>query len=187
MIVNALTHRPGGILNVIETPVEIKNPFNGNVVKTLAIWDTGATSCAITEKLAQQLSLPIIAKGRVLGVHGEREVNVHDVEIKLNNENIQLRTRVSACSELSSDGSIGLLLGMDVITKGDFFITNHNGNTVMTFRVPSLETKDFCEEIKEYNRFSKIHDIQRKKGITKCPCGSGKDFKNCHGKSIYNQ
>jgi len=36
---------------------------------------------------------------------------------------------------------------MDVITKGDFVITNFNGNTVFSFRVPSCECIDYVEQI----------------------------------------
>jgi hypothetical protein len=35
------------------------------------------------------------------------------------------------------------LIGMDVITQGDFAITNLNGKTVMSFRVPSIAMIDF--------------------------------------------
>ena len=87
---------------------------------------------------------------------------------------------------MSDDGRVGLLLGMNVISKGDFIVTNHSGHTTMTFRVPSLESIDFVGELEEYNRIRRIYDIQKKKGIEKCPCKSGKDFKNCHGKSIYH-
>ena len=40
-----------------------------------------------------------------------------------------------------------VILGMDVITQGDFSITNLNGNTVFSFRVPSLHRLDYVAEI----------------------------------------
>ena len=36
-----------------------------------------------------------------------------------------------------------LLIGMDIIEKGDFAVTNHNGETVLTYRFPSSELIDF--------------------------------------------
>ena len=34
---------------------------------------------------------------------------------------------------------------MDVISQGDFSITNYNGNTCMSFRKPSMHEIDFCK------------------------------------------
>lgn len=39
-----------------------------------------------------------------------------------------------------------VLVGMDIISMGDFSITNQNGNTVFSFRVPSCHTVDFVQE-----------------------------------------
>ena len=39
-----------------------------------------------------------------------------------------------------------VLLGMDVITLGDFAVTNVDGVTTFSFRVPSLVHIDFVEE-----------------------------------------
>jgi len=42
-----------------------------------------------------------------------------------------------------------VLIGMDVISQGDFSITNENGNTVFSFRVPSAHTVDFVKQHNE--------------------------------------
>jgi hypothetical protein len=44
------------------------------------------------------------------------------------------------------------LFGMDVIGSGDLAITNHNGKTTFTFRIPPCEEIDFVAEIAEHNR-----------------------------------
>ncbi len=36
-----------------------------------------------------------------------------------------------------------LIIGMDIITKGDFSITNLNGQTLCSFRLPSLHALDY--------------------------------------------
>lgn len=186
MGVNALRRSHGETVNCIKTPVRIINVFNGEEESTLAIWDTGATNCVITKSMAQKLGLVSVSKTIVNGVHGSREVNVYFVKIVLNNENITLTTRVTECEELSSSHDTGMLIGMDLIQKGDFCISNFKGDTVMTFRVPSLECIDFVEEIQLYNKYLKIHELNIKRGITdKCGCGSGKLYKNCHGQSPY--
>lgn len=187
MTVNALVKQYGSYVNCIKTPVKIINLSNGKESNSLAIWDTGATNCVITKSMAQNFGLIPVSKTVVNGVHGQKEVNVYYVKIILNNENITLSTRVTECEELSSSHDTGMLIGMDLIQKGDFCISNFSGNTVMTFRVPSLECIDFVEEIRLHNKYLKIHELNVKKNIAdKCGCGSGKLYKNCHGNSPYS-
>jgi hypothetical protein len=40
-------------------------------------------------------------------------------------------------------GNVEALIGMNVISLGDFTISNFAGRTCMTFRMPSLETTDY--------------------------------------------
>jgi hypothetical protein len=35
--------------------------------------------------------------------------------------------------------NFGVLIGMDIITRGDFTVTNFEGKTIMSFRMPSLD------------------------------------------------
>lgn len=93
------------------------------------------------------LGLKPIKRKLVRGVHGVKEVNVYPVKITLNNKNITLQSDATECDELFPDKSVGLLIGMNIITKGDFVVTNYQGSTVMTFRVPSLQKIDFVAEI----------------------------------------
>ena len=71
---------------------------------------------------------------------------------------------------------------MDIITLGDFALTNVNGNTTVSFRIPSVETIDY---VKEYNQKKnpKPYIAPKIPGRNDpCHCGSGKKYKNCHGK-----
>jgi len=182
---NALSKRYAGIVNCITTPVKLTNPFTGVTLDTEGIWDTGATNSVITQSTANTLNLKPHTRATVAGVHGPKEVNVYYVEITLNNDQITLRTEVTECEELRANHSVGMLIGMNIISMGDFCITNFNGKTVMSFIHPSQKDVDFVRDIKEYNRIMKMHEIWIKRGIKKCPCGSGKTFENCHGKMIY--
>lgn len=77
-------------------------------------------------------------------------------------------------------GNFGAIIGMDIIAQGDFSITNHDGVTLMTFRIPSVAPIDY---VAEANRI-------RFDGVSRndpCPCGAldanGKPlkFKKCCG------
>ena len=108
-----------------------------------------------------------------------RTIVVYYVKITLNNKNITLKTQVTECDELSPDNSVGMLIGMNIVTLGDFAITNYQGNTTMTFRVPSLQKIDFVAGI---NAGTQIVNDKIPKRNDPCPCGSGKKYKYCCGK-----
>lgn len=44
-------------------------------------------------------------------------------------------------------GAHDILIGMDVISAGDFAISNHEGRTVFSFRMPSAGRIDFAGEV----------------------------------------
>ncbi|MDR3297203.1 MAG: retropepsin-like domain-containing protein, partial [Prevotellaceae bacterium] len=136
-----------GIARSIITPVEIKNVFSQDKVSTTGIWDTGATGSVITKSTASALGLLPVKRTRVRGIHGNKEVNVYYVNITLSNKNITLNTQVTECDELSVDNNVGMLIGMNIITTGDFAVTNYQGQTTMSFRVPSLQKIDFVKVV----------------------------------------
>ena len=125
------------------------------------------------------LGLSPIRVENVRGVHGIKPANVYYVKITLNNKNITLNAPVTECEELSDDNSVGMLIGMNIICMGDFAITNFNGNTTMSFRVPSIQSIDFVKGLKDGNLYVKEKPLGRN---DPCPCGSGKKFKHCCGK-----
>jgi len=177
--VHALSRRYPTISRVITSEMDVYNTSTGKFESTHGIWDTGATSSAITKDLAKSLDLVPISQTNVKGVHGLKEgVNVFAVKVVLNNQNVTVVLPVTECEQLTDDDSCKFLIGMDVISKGDFAITNYDGKTVMSFRVPSLQTIDFVSGIKNHKPI--VSDkIPGRNDL--CNCGSGKKYKNCHG------
>lgn len=181
--INALSRHFGSIVDCITTQAKIVNPFTNKELTTIAIWDTGAQNSVITKAAASTLGLVKSGKRKIRGVHGVKEVDAYIARITLHNENISVVAEVTECDELSADGGINMLIGMNIIQQGDFVITNHSGETVMAFRKPSLETVDFVAELKELDKYEKMHRLNLGKRLPdKCGCGSGKLYKNCHGK-----
>ncbi|MDR3189208.1 MAG: aspartyl protease family protein [Prevotellaceae bacterium] len=148
--IQALTGHYPSINNRIITPVELKNVLTQQVLQTTGLWDTGATNSVVTKSAAKALGLRAITRAIARGVHGKKRVNVYYVNITLNKTNITLNARVTECEELSFDNSVGLLIGMDIITMGDFAVTNYQGKTVMSFRVPSVQKIDFMETFEDW-------------------------------------
>jgi hypothetical protein len=180
MQVHALTHIHKGIASSIITPAEVTNIANNQTLKISGIWDTGATNSVITKITAKSLGLIPITMATVRGVHGEKKVNVYFVKITLNNNMININATVTECDELSDNNTVGMLIGMNIITLGDFAITNYGGNTTMSFRVPSLQRIDYVQGLKNNNPIIKEKLPGRN---DPCNCGSGKKYKNCCGKN----
>lgn len=178
--VHALTVRSSTITNVITSDVVVTNVFTGDTSVSKGIWDTGATNSVITQSLARKLNLQPISRVITNGVHGPKEVNVYYIRLTLNNEKVSVNMKATECSELSGDSSIGLLIGMDLIALGDFAITNYQGKTVMSFRIPSIQCIDFVQGM----RHSQPVVSDKLPGRNDpCPCGSGKKYKHCCGKN----
>lgn len=179
--VNALTYNPKKRVNVILTPIEITNFLDkAKRINSRGLWDTGATNSCITREHAKQLGLKPVQKANVQGVFGLREVPVYYVNVTLNNQQISIDVLVTECDSLSADGDVGMLIGMDIIGLGDFAISNYEGETTMTFRRPSIAKTDYVQLLNQMKPQQKSEKIGRN---DPCPCGSGKKFKNCHGKN----
>lgn len=159
--------------NQVEGMVRIAN-FTG-------LWDTGATASVITSKVVEALGLQPIGMQKVFNANGSAIVGKYMVSLYMPNHVVFPYMAVTEGSMKDAD----MLIGMDVISKGDFSLSNFGGKTTMTFRMPSMEAKNYVKEIGEYRKLLKIHEAWLRHGNNKCPCGSKKQWENCHGKSIY--
>lgn len=142
---NFTTEYPG-IVNVIATDVAIAPQANlgtPNVpqVQTQAIWDTGATGTVITKKVAQALNLKPTGITRVQGVNGVSMKNTYIIMVRLPNNVTITHIEATECDELN--GPFEVLIGMNIIAMGDFVVTNSEGKTVFSFRIPSVSRIDF--------------------------------------------
>ena len=144
MKIHALARRYSALVNRIESPAVIINPDTQEELATNGIWDTGATNSVITKKAVQKLKLPIREFTDVRGVGGLiTDVPVYLVDIRLNNENIVVRARVTECEELSIDGQIDMLIGMNII----LMIISYYKNRILAFYI----FKDFWFYNKVFN------------------------------------
>lgn len=171
----------------ILTPAHIAPAFdpaqvNPNTCAHLPItvlWDTGATNSVIVTSLAQRLQLTPIGRSSVNHAGGHSEVYTYLVNFVLPNQVGVPGILVSACPD--NAGDFDAILGMDIISQGDFSITNVNQQTCMTFRTPSIEIVDYVAVARQI----KFAGTPRN---APCPCGKqGADgkplkFKECHGR-----
>ena len=110
-----------------------------------AIWDTGATNSAITQKVIDDCGLVATGMAQVSGVHGVAQAETYLVNIALPDNVVFAGIRVTKGSLVGGD----ILIGMDIINQGDFTVTNYGGTTKFSFRVPSQGHIDFVPEINQ--------------------------------------
>jgi hypothetical protein len=145
---------------VLQSPVQVSEAFDprsGNprplAQPYIATWDTGATNTVITSKVVTELGLKPSGKVKVRGVGPAGTLLEHDSDTYL--VNILLPNNVAVMGVRVSENAVegcDVLIGMDVITEGDLAITNHNGKTTFSFRMPPCDEIDFVAEIEEHNR-----------------------------------
>ena len=166
---SALTIRGQGKLAVIQSEVGICVPFLGELSdqKDLVIgafrgiWDTGATGSVITPKVVAHLGLKATGKKKVNTANGSDVKNTYLVNIALPS-NVMVQNVVVTEGNLGEESMFDVLIGMDVITLGDFVITNKT-NTIMSFRIPSLAEIDYGADIQRENNIAQMR-AQRNAG-----------------------
>ena len=169
-----------GKLNALKTKVIISESFDPNncpkdiiFKQYIAIWDTGATNTAISEKVVNECQLRPVGIIKRAYAGGEEQSNTYFVNIKLPNKVGVQEIKVIGVEKIKD---ADVLIGMDIISQGDFSITNKEDKTCFSFRIPSLECIDFVKTPYKEKPIKATKKIGRN---DPCPCGSGKKYKNC--------
>ena len=149
---NGFTLQFNGMVNVLRSPVGISEAFSPEsgdqqpkIFEFKGIWDTGASGSVISQNVVSKLNLELIDTQKVHTANGERLSNVYLV-------NIYPPNRVAFAGVRVTDGDLfetDILIGMDIITSGDFAVTNMGGKTCMSFQIPSVRKIDFVKEIRK--------------------------------------
>lgn len=151
---SAFTLKSEGIMDMLKTDVIVLSNVRDKTKpyvpkKWRGLWDTGASKSSITQRIADDLALSPIGQTGVSTANGVIIVNTYFVDIVLLN-GVVAKNVLVCCSNLGDD--IDVLIGMDIITHGDFSITNVNGETTFSFRTPSIKEIDYVKESQESNK-----------------------------------
>lgn len=151
----AFTNRYTGRARVLQTPVGIFAPLPPEEFKEkqpvvracIAVWDTGATGTVITKAVADALGLKPIGVIEVFHTQGRGLTNEYLVNVALPNNVIVGGVRVTEGVLQGCD----VLIGMDIISMGDFAVTNAtaHGGTTLSFCIPSAGEIDFVPRARE--------------------------------------
>lgn len=158
-IYNAFTTQNTNLTNQLINEATVI--FENSSLTAKALWDTGATGTCISTEVAKRLSLPIAGFTQINTPSGRKTVNKYVIDIELPN-GVRIKD-VSVCDSDIGEQGIDVLLGMDIITLGDFAVSNYNGKTVFTFRIPSKKKTDYVQEINIENVIGPKHGRGKRK------------------------
>lgn len=111
-----------------------------------AIWDTGAAITTISDRVVRRLGLHKVSGGIVNHIGGSSEYGTYFIDLLLPDG-------VAIPSLKVMDGILNgcdVLIGMDVISLGDFAVSNLNGETTFSFKIPSDMVIDFTARKKSF-------------------------------------
>ncbi len=179
---NAFTVRYNSRARVLITKAQIGLPFskeefiekvksneNISLKDYFAIWDTGATNCVITKRVVDELGLKPIKVVEVNHAGGKSLSNVYMVNIRLPNNvmigAVQVTEGVLSSGSEDQGGNPNMLIGMDIIGQGDFAVTNSNGKTTMSFKLPSSEVIDFVPISDQKNLFETAGNRHQRRAL----------------------
>ena len=151
---HAFTSRADRPTNVLISKITVTEAYNpsslpANPIKQAtcnAIWDTGATASVISHKIVNDLGLQPIRTTKVKNVHDIQDARVFLVNIIMPNYVEVVGVAVTDAKDI---GGADVLIGMDIIGRGDFAVSIDKGNTMFSFRIPSIEPIDYTKEINE--------------------------------------
>jgi len=138
----SFTAKYNSITRILLTNVYIESPINNNRIEAKAIWDTGASQSLIRPEIAKKLDLKPVSKTLMSTPSGKGiQSNVYSIYVHLPNG-----ARIVNVFALEGIPNIcDMLIGMDIISLGDFAITNNNGKSMFSFRIPSMAEIDFTK------------------------------------------
>lgn len=141
---NAFTSHCNGLVSQLINQVDLWN--NGKKLTVYAQWDTGATNSCISTEVVEQLGLIPFGLQNIRTPSGSATRSRYIIRLSLPN-NVNIEDFPVTDSEIGLQG-IGILIGMDVITLGDFSVSNHEQKTTFSFRIPSMSKIDYVQLIK---------------------------------------
>ena len=98
-----------------------------------AAWDTGAEISIISPRVVATLGIKPFAETSIMGVGDDERVGVYKIHVGLPNGYLY-EDLIVYCSDIDD---YDILIGMDLISQSDFFITIINGNNHFYFQLPA--------------------------------------------------
>ena len=112
--------------------VVVSAPGSDEKWSVAALWDTGANVSVICKAVAKNLGLEAKGITELRYANGTQKSNVYRIDLSLSKDIVFKDLFVRECND---GGNFEMIIGMDVISRGDFRILNRSGKTVFEFEV----------------------------------------------------
>jgi len=146
-----LLHSEGHILMPTATHPDFKQK---SFHKFPAIWDTGASGTVISKKVVDEVGLVETGKEWVTGVNGTALKPTYLIDLGLPNRVI-IQNVLVVLGELKG---FDILIGMNIIGRGDFSLSNYDNKTVLTYSLPPHHNRvDLLQRGEILNKNNKTH------------------------------
>lgn len=123
----------------ILTTVTVYNPQTRISEDVVCLWDTGAVRTQVTQGLASRLNLPVYKQGvKVKGLGGEYSTSIYFADLGFKESNFEIPMPLLGISEAFREGAVDVIIGMDVISLGDFHIFDEASKMTFDIDVPKL-------------------------------------------------
>ena len=106
----------------------------GSMMAVNALWDTGSTESLISEKIVKMIEPILKNKSKYVTRDVVIECETYAVSLSLSDE-ITFRDVLMKKADLS-DKNVDIIIGMDIISRGDFEIRNYNNLVEFAFKIP---------------------------------------------------
>lgn len=136
------TFKADGIANRMYIDVFIHNRLK--YIKASALWDTGATSTHISQRVVDYLALPVHDTKEYTSASDKYTTTRHKINVNVAGIAVFNDIIVSKLKPGVNNGD--MIIGMDLICKFDSAITTLNGDTLFSIRYPSKASIDFINE-----------------------------------------
>ncbi|GHV76946.1 hypothetical protein AGMMS49942_17670 [Spirochaetia bacterium] len=143
----------------LTTPVNIlptasaDKALRGVRAEVSALWDTGATITCIKPELRDRFKLRMAETGSsmpIAGIGGIIKAGFTIVSIFLAHN---FKIEYCPVYVLDFPGNADMIIGMDIITMGDFVVCNAKGETSFSFAIPSFPDRiDLADKADAANR-----------------------------------
>lgn len=156
----ALTIEYPGFSNKIIVKILVTND-KGENKEFPGLIDTGATNTCVSSELITELELVSIGQIETGTANGKTEVDIYVVDLSLCDGRVVFPKHKVISANLTEQPGVEMLIGMDVLSCGDFAITHKDGKTMASFRIPSMISIDFVPNANNSNKI----ELERSKRI----------------------
>ena len=124
----------GSLADEIVTECEFVSLEQQRRVKALrAMWDTGSNATILSTKLVSELRPDHFGQGGMTGIGGQSEGDTYLLHISLPTGDIITYQEVYEANL----GDYDAIIGMDIITRGNFHLDCIKGETLFSFELPN--------------------------------------------------